>query len=193
MADATCSVAACSNPSRGRVGICEPHYRRKLKYGDPTDGPPLKPRMSGPQRFWSKVVVADGCWYWTASVNSAGYGRISWQGVPKLAHRVSWELHYGAIPSGLLVCHHCDNPPCVNPEHLFLGTKLDNSIDMVAKGRSPKACGEKSGMAKLTASQVADIRRLVRSGETQVFVASIYGVHPAHVSRLVNRKRWAHE
>ncbi len=99
------------------------------------------PHRSRPvaERFWSKVVKTDdGCWGWNGATTPFGYGRMTAgsRGAGLLrAHRVSWELHYGPIPAGLLVLHHCDNPPCVRPNHLFLGTMLDNSRDAVAKGR----------------------------------------------------------
>ena len=89
-------------------------------------------------RFWSKVQKTDGCWLWTGSRNRTwAYGRFrSGPGRRSvLAHRFAWELVHGPIPGGLFVCHHCDNPSCVNPEHLFLGTHTDNMRDMVNKGR----------------------------------------------------------
>jgi hypothetical protein len=87
-------------------------------------------------RFWAKVEKTDGCWLWVASTNKRGYGQISRPAEgPALAHRVSWELHFGPIPADLFVCHHCDTPPCVRPAHLFLGTNEDNVRDMLAKGR----------------------------------------------------------
>jgi hypothetical protein len=90
-------------------------------------------------RFWAKVQKSAGCWTWTANHLPKGYGVIGVgaadQGL-KLAHRVSWEIHFGPIPAGLFVCHRCDNPPCVRPDHLFLGTVQDNVDDMVAKGRA---------------------------------------------------------
>ena len=91
------------------------------------------------ERFWAKVEIIPfhGCWEWTASQNRLGYGLIHEKRRMLKAHRVSWELHYGkVIPAGLFVCHHCDNPGCVNPSHLFLGTNTDNLRDMSAKGRS---------------------------------------------------------
>lgn len=106
---------------------------------------PLRLHYGTPrERFWAKVNK-DGptvraelgpCWAWTADRNHKGYGRLQLGGnVVELAHRYSWALHVGPIPEGMLVCHHCDNPVCVRPEHLFVGTAKDNTADMIAKGR----------------------------------------------------------
>ncbi len=95
------------------------------------------PPVPREERFWKHVHKTDSCWLWTASVNDKGYGQL-FVGVgksPLRAHRVSWELHRGLIPIGLLVLHHCDNPPCVRPDHLFLGTYKDSTQDMISKGR----------------------------------------------------------
>lgn len=90
------------------------------------------------ERFWQKVAKQDdGCWVWQGARAGHGYGTLKRgeRGLTKLAHRISWELHFGAIPDGMCVCHHCDEPPCVNPDHLFLGTVKDNVGDMLEKGR----------------------------------------------------------
>jgi hypothetical protein len=87
------------------------------------------------KRFWDKVVKTDTCWVWTASVNGKGYGSFGYGGRVQLAHRVSWQMHCGPIPPGLCVCHACDNPSCVRPDHLFLGTIKDNNRDRDRKGR----------------------------------------------------------
>jgi hypothetical protein len=84
-------------------------------------------------RFWNKVTKTKKCWIWNAA-NKDGYGRFG----RKYAHRISFEWHIGKIPEGLFVCHHCDNPSCVNPEHLFVGSNLDNVLDMISKGRNSK-------------------------------------------------------
>lgn len=138
-----------------------------------------------------------GCWWWTAS-STGGYGQFTQRRVkPGLyyAHRASWELHVGPIPAGMVVCHRCDQPFCVNPEHLFIGTQLDNLRDMHRKGRARGGglSGEAAPSAKLTAAEVEEIRAIWEGGTvSQGVLARWFGVDQTHVSRIVRRAAWRH-
>jgi len=111
------------------------------------------------------------------------------------AHRLSWELAHGAIPERMCVCHNCpggDNPRCVNPAHLFLGTVKDNNRDARDKGYSVSPRGEKNGSAKLTVSQVLEIRALAKKGIMQTEIAKLFSIDHTQVSAIVLRKKWKH-
>ena len=142
-------------------------------------------------RFWRNVVRnPKGCWIWNGSRIPRGYGQIHCNGRSQLAHRVSWELHYGPIPIGVLVLHHCDNRPCVRPGHLFLGNGAANIADMIQKGRSLR--GEANPNAKLTVAIVQSIReRIIRRG-TIAALSREFGVSPDAISAILHRKRWKH-
>lgn len=144
-------------------------------------------------RFWEKVDKTGDCWEWQAYRTPKGYGRFGVaDGKMVLAHRFAWELVRGPVPEGLCVCHHCDNPCCVRPSHLFTGTNTDNQHDMARKGRNAQPKGEAHWKAKLTDEAVLDIRRRVEGGETQKSAAKIHGVHKTMVSLIVRRKNWKH-
>ena len=151
--------------------------------------------MNIQKRFWSKVSRTDGpysCWKWTAGVNAKGYGQFntgrSMSGT--LAHRVAWELVNGPIPKGLFVCHHCDNPSCCNPTHLFLGTPKDNTQDGVYKGHWHQA-GENNNQSKLTLSQVNTIRRLYGcEGNTATTLSQQFGVTTTCIRQIITKKHW---
>jgi hypothetical protein len=151
----------------------------------------------GIQRFWSKVDRRgpDDCWEWQGARDRDGYGQIMVNYRRKRAHRLAWEIVAGPIPAGMFVCHHCDNPPCVNFAHLFLGTVDDNNRDMRDKGRdyTPDArFGEDHYRAKLTAEKVLEIRARVAAGEMQIDLAPEYGILESTISKVVNRQTWKH-
>lgn len=141
-------------------------------------------------RFWSKVRIGgeDECWLWMAGRTSLGYGYFSIDGSHRYAHRMVFEL-YHSNPGGLNVLHRCDNPPCVNPGHLFLGTHADNAADREAKGRGRQLFGERHPNAFLEDQDVAEMRRLWSSGEsTQPEIAYKFGVSQSHVSKICANK-----
>ena len=143
------------------------------------------------QRFWAKVHVTARCWEWTGKWRSNGYGIIKVGDHGYIASRIAWLLSNGPIPEGLDVLHRCDNPLCVNPDHLFLGTHTDNMRDMAAKGRRASFRGEKNGLAKLTPELVAEIRRLrAETGMYQRALAKRFRVTQSTIWAVLNRRRW---
>lgn len=149
------------------------------------------------RRFWSKVDPTSpflGCWSWAACVNPAGYGILRWQQRAQLAHRVAWSMLCGTIPDGLCVLHRCDNPRCVNPAHLFLGTQAENVHDMDAKGRrvNRPVYGASHHNAKLTDAAVEQIRARRAVGQKQAQIAEAFGVAQVTISRIVTGRGWTH-
>ena len=165
------------------------------------------------ERFWSKVNKESSCWAWTGWRYKSGYGgynaKVDGQRRCRTvkASRYAYEQLHGPIQDGLFVLHRCDNPPCVNPDHLFLGTHQENMDDMYSKSRANKASGDRNGTrthpesyprgelsprSKLTAVQVCDIRRRYAAGETQRLIAKEYGVCRSSVGLIVTRVNWAH-
>jgi hypothetical protein len=134
----------------------------------------------------------NGCHLWTGSLRSSkGYGEFSVKGRPVSTHRFAWEIANGPIPARLQVLHGCDNPRCVNPAHLFLGTNNDNVLDKQKKGRQPK--GERCGGAKITDEIVREIRARYRTGIVrQIRLAEVYGVSTVMIWKIVHRKKWTH-
>lgn len=143
-------------------------------------------------RFIDKIDTRSGdCWEWTAGKTPRGYGMFRTGRNHELAHRVSYALFTGAIPKDMCVCHSCDNPSCVNPGHLFLGTVKDNMRDMVAKER--QARGSSNGNSKLTEKQVREIRnKYIPYKYSTSRLASEYKVSRSQISSIINRKNWFH-
>lgn len=136
------------------------------------------------------VRKTDGCWEWTGRRDRQGYGRLRMNGKECLAHRVAWELTRGPIPEGMKVCHSCDNPPCIRPDHLWLGTQRDNVLDMEHKGRAVHVRGQHQGSAKLTEKQVLRIRIRCANGEGRRKLAREYGVSHTNVELIVCGRAW---
>lgn len=144
------------------------------------------------ERFWRFVDKRgdDECWNWIAHKDVRGYGIFNHPSTTK-AHRVSWIYANGEIPNGLLVCHKCDNPSCVNPNHMFLGTYKDNNVDKVQKGRQKGARGARNYGAILNEKQVKAIRFLYDSGRFTTYeLSDVFQVSRNAISKIVNKKTW---
>jgi len=141
--------------------------------------------------FWNKVAITaddNQCWEWKAMLFPNGYGRMKVGGKDTLAHRIAWMHPNYIIPKGMCVCHRCDVRACCNPDHLFLGTRADNSRDMVSKMR--QQVGEQRWSAKLTSSQVVEIR--LSSDVSAHVLAARYGVSYSAIKDILCRKTWRH-
>jgi hypothetical protein len=153
-------------------------------------------------RFWAKVDKSGECWLWQASTDECGYGQMNIAGRLTRAHRIAWTIMRGPIPDGLYVCHNCpggDDPRCVNPAHLFLGTAKENSRDMVAKGRhvvvgkrTTGRCGEDHHGAKLTAQRVREIRAASAEGVSGCALSRQYGVSERTIRDVLKKRYWTH-
>lgn len=191
MPKTTCSISGCELKHYGR-GWCKKHYHAAWTAGRLDDGArqmvsagaTLDERL----RHIGWTVTANGCWEWNGSRNERGYGQVATGSGPMLTNRASHIAWIGPIPEGLSVLHRCDNPPCINPRHLFHGTKPENNADMAAKRRSSN--GENRPQSKLTDAQVKSIRlRYAQGGISQKSLGALYGVDGSTVSLIVSRKR----
>jgi len=169
------------------------HYAR-VRYGEVKAGTwkLIKEPVSDEARFWSKVRKTAGCWLWAAGLFSDGYGAFGLKGKTRRAHIVSWEwAHPGEKRGGLCVLHTCDVPSCVKPDHLYLGTHQQNSLDMIIRERQVR--GVDVNTAKLVPEQVLEIRRRYAAGvDTQGSLAREYGVSQPTIGAVVHRRSWRH-
>jgi len=156
-----------------------------------------KPTMSDPYERLMKMVeiASSGCWVFKGNLQKKGYGKIKVKGKDGKyrqdgVHRVVYRKFYGDIPEGMHVCHHCDNPPCCNPKHLFIGSNRDNMMDRKNKGRTFISFGELSGHCKLSTEQVTSIRSDPR-GPSELAV--VYGVSKSTISEIKNKTSRKHE
>ena len=184
-----CSLENCDKKHKG-LGYCSMHYQR-LKKGEDLNrvsrAAPLKDRL------YSRVSFNGECWDFTGPLNRSGYGVIGDNGKYYYTHRVSWEISNNKkIPKGMIVLHSCDNPSCINPAHLSLGTHQDNADDMCKKGRSHKPKGEKNNNSKLKNEDVVDICKLLNNSVKKSDIAKKYSVSDSVIRNIEIGKVWAH-
>lgn len=193
-----CCSQDCDNKRRREASRYRPHpcqcgcgklTKRTWATGhQPNHGPaPL-----APEYFWTRVNKTSTCWLWTGATNKLGYGILHMRRLPGHAHQAAYVLAKGPIPDGLCVLHKCDNPPCCNPEHLFLGTRTDNNRDMVQKNRQRGPIGLDNAATKITEDDVREIRRRAASGESQRRITCDYPINSRSVSNIINRLTWSH-
>jgi len=157
--------------------------------------PRTYPCKSLQERFWSKVNIPDLflCWEWIGYRNDDGYGKLGIKGRPTSAHRLSYEINIGPIPDGLCVLHKCNNPACVNPIHLYVGTPQDNMNDMVIASRQARPNGENNPKAKLTEIQVMEIIRLLKTNNmTHKEISDRFHVTPENILHISKGQTWKH-
>lgn len=154
----------------------------------------MKKRTDIKERLLARMRPDGDCWIWLGAKKPSGYGNIFLNGKYDVAHRVSFKAFKGSIPDGYFVCHSCDNPSCINPAHLFLGTPLDNSLDMRGKNRAPKhfAGGITSWLSKLDDDKVLAIRKRRLEGARLNELSIAFNVSMATISMICNRKTWKH-
>lgn len=187
-----CPVSGCINFADHGT-YCQKHYVRLKKYG--TFDLPIRKTLL--DRIMDKVEMVPecGCWIWTGSLDAGGrkdnrrYGQLNINGKTARVHRVLWEMRFGKIGKGMLLCHHCDTPSCVNPHHLFLGTAKDNMQDCKLKKRRASFAGEYSGKAKLKSEDIIKIREDTRDSR---IIADQYGISRNHVYKIKLHMVWAH-
>lgn len=177
-----------------------PKFKFKCEASKGLSGVPLE------KRFWSRVLKTDECWVWQGTVDRDGYGHIKHNGKNVRSHRVAYILQIGEITDGLFVCHHCDNPACVRPDHLFLGTCSDNMKDCTRKGRNTfdvhpefrcipgnrQRLGEKNGRSRLTPELVKLIRQLSADGESCRGIARRLGFGGRTIDCVLKGITWKH-
>lgn len=189
-----CIVDDCQRERYGH-GYCALHWNRWRKHGDPHIVlPSCRKARPTAERLWARIDrTVPGCWPYPGYQSRSGHCQI-WNGAGMdPVHRVAWVDTFGPIPIGLAVCHHCDNPPCCRPDHLFLGTIADNNRDRDRKGRHKPLLGEANGLAKLTEADVRAIRAsyIPRINSTYS-LAKQYGVHQSLIWSVIHRKVWTH-
>ena len=189
-----CSIPDCARQVYARAW-CSMHYQRwRHRGGDPAVRFPTRGPLpiAAEKRFWPRVDTSggpDACWPFLGGVDHKdGYGRFWYDGDTIPAHRAALLISGITVPKATPVCHTCDNPPCCNPRHLFVGSNLDNIVDMVGKGRHGHH--ESHHQAKLTADQVLELRRRSGQGERNASLARAFGISKTHTTRILKGLAW---
>jgi len=183
-----CSVDGCDKKSSSK-GMCSVHYSRLKKSGRLHLITNMGEGDTKEERFWSRVDKTTDCWIWNGSINGRGYGRLGYNGIIILAHRLSWFLTHGEMPKGI-VMHSCDNRLCVNPSHLSEGTCKDNTQDMIRKGRH--CHGTKVNGVRLNEDLVKVIRIKLSEGAKIAHLAREYEVSAFAIHSIKRMKTWKH-
>ena len=190
MGDRICSVVGCVKPMDTRE-MCLLHYAR-FRLGRDVLAPSKRDEWI--IRFLRQVDDSSsptGCWTWLGATDAKGYGSMGISGQTWAAHRLSYALHNSDLPPDAFICHHCDNPPCVNPAHIYAGTPADNVRDMVSRGRNVAHGGELCGKSRLTTATVQSVRADYATGTfRQVDLRDKYGISQPHISSIVRREVW---
>jgi hypothetical protein len=193
----TCTIDGCTAKAKCQK-MCEMHYTRYRRHGDPEVTLRAPQRSSLVERLeftgWTEVVRRPDlgpCWEWNGGKYESGYGQVSTPGdISRPAHRMAYIAWVGPLEDGQHACHKCDNPPCMNPSHIFPGTRKDNMQDCAQKDRT--CHGERHGGHKLTEGDVRDIRAVYATGSiSQRALGEAYGVEQSNISAIVRGKTWA--
>ena len=189
-----CAVDGCERPSRGH-SYCGMHSHRFVRHGDPvfTRQAPRGLSLEERLRFIGWEVDSRGCWNWRGALNKKGYGALNFRGSHILPHRAAYQVWIGPIPDQFVVMHSCDNPRCINPEHLSVGTTADNNQDRDQQGRFNALKGSKNGNAKLSENDVREIRaRYCRGVTTYQSLADEFCVDQSLIARIIKTTAWTH-
>lgn len=193
-----CVIDGCEERAVA-MGFCKSHYKRWYDTGSPHESDlqrPLKTKkmigLSLKERLekFSKKDEETGCIEWIGSHDVDGYGQTEYKGKNYRTHRLAYKIYIGSIPKGKIVCHHCDNPSCINTDHLYVGTYKDNAHDRMKRGRSNIKTGEESSASKLTRARAIELIQRRKNGERSETLAEDYGITIWTVNDIMKGKSW---
>lgn len=187
-----CTVADCGSNHRVSAGLCNKHYLRNKRNKSLLEKSHHELSIKERLNRFIEIDPDSGCWIWIGSKNRKGYGQISFKNRTTISHRLTYSTYIGVIPSGMHVLHRCDRPSCNNPDHLFLGSDLDNSNDKILKKRDVHASGEFNGNSKLKNNDVIEIKKMIIKGISSIEIARLFGVSGANIRYIRSNFTWRH-